>query len=83
MFILLENYNWIGHDTIWKFLFSFLFLRLKERQYNVLKATGGGFWWDMEQATDDNQGSGDARLCGKSDMEWSVLVSSLNVTVKF
>lgn len=52
------------------------------KQYNVLKATGGGFWWDMEQATDNNQGGGDAWLCGEGDMEWSVLVSSLKVTMK-
>lgn len=52
------------------------------KQYNVLKATGGGFWRDMEQATDNNQGGGDAWLCGEGDVEWSVLVSFLKVTLK-
>lgn len=58
------------------FLFS---VRLKEKLYNVLKAAGGGFWRDMEQATDDNQGCCDARLCGESHVEWSVLVSSADL----
>lgn len=50
-------------------------IRLKEKLYDVLKATGGGFRRDMEQVTDDNQGSCDARLCGESHVERQVLVS--------
>lgn len=55
-------------------LFPFL-TRPKGKLYDVLKATGGGFWRDMEQAIDDNQGCGDARLRGASHVEWQVLVS--------
>lgn len=82
-FILQASCDRIGTWMNWIWSFLFLFLRLKVKQYNVLKATGGGFWWDMEQATHDNQGSGDAWLCGESHMERSVLVSSLNVTLRF
>lgn len=57
----------------------FFSTRLKENLYNVLKAAGGGFRRDMEQATDDNQGCCDARLCGESHVEWSVLVSYANL----
>lgn len=68
--------NSLTHFCVYVFLSSD---RLKEKLYNVLEAAGGGFWRDMEQATDDNQGRCDARLCGKSHVEWSLFVSYANL----
>lgn len=63
---------------IWSSSF-FFFLRPQaknvKRKYNVLEAAGGGFRRDMEQATDDNQGGGDARLRGEGHVERPLLVS--------
>lgn len=59
-------------------LFSFVCfspLSGQNKNYDVLEAAGGGFRRDMEQATDDNQGGGDARLRGEGHVERPLLVS--------
>lgn len=61
------------------YLIHFLSFRAEEKLYDVLEAEGGGFWRDMEQIINDNQGCCDARLRGESHVEWPVLVSDASM----